>query len=489
MRFFRQSLLGLFWTFLALALLALAGQSIMSALQERMANERQAPAPRERIFAVNVVQADLRTHTPVLEAFGQVQSRRTLELRTAVRGRVVDLADSFQEGGSVREGEVLVRLDPADTQAALDRVKSDLLDSEAEKRDATRSLVLAQDELVAGEEQAELRRRALVRQLDLQARGVATAAAVEAAELSLASARQAVISRRQALAQAEARVDQAQTRIARAEIARDQAERDLAETQISAAFDATLSDVTLVEGRLVAANEKLAVLVDPRLLEVSFRVSTAQYARLLNENGDLLGLPVDVTLDVAGIDLTANGQVSRDNVSAGSGQSGRVIYALLEAAPGFKPGDFVRVDVQEPPLEQVAKLPASALGSDGTVLTVGADERLQSLDVTLVRRQGDSVLVRGLGLDGQEIVTGRTPLLGPGIRVRVLRPEANTSANTQAVVPDLLELSPERRDRLVAFVEGNTRMPSEMKARVLSQLNKEQVPAKLVARIESRMGG
>lgn len=486
MRFLRQSLLGLMWTFLALALLAFAGDTVMSALQQRMASKPRAVEPRERVFAVNVVEARLQRHVPVLEAFGEVQSRRQLELRTAVQGRVVKLADAFENGGEVRAGDLLVELDPADTQAALDRVQSDLRDADAERRDATRSLELARDDLNAGEEQLDLRQKAFNRQLDLQARGVTTAAAVETAELSLASARQAVVSRRQALAQAEARVDQAKTRFARAEIARDQAKRDLAETRILAAFDATLSEVSLVEGRLVAANEKLAVLVDPKSLEVSFRISTAQYARLLDEQGDLLGLPVRVTLDVAGVDLSALGRISRDNVSAGAGQSGRLIYARLDTAPGFKPGDFVRVAVDEPALDRVARLPASALGSDGQVLLVGADERLEALPVRLIRRQGNDVLVRGQDLDGREVVRGRTPLLGTGIRVRVLRSDALA---TEASVPELLELSPERRQRLVAFIEGNNRMPSEMKARVLSQLSEAKVPAKLVARIESRMGG
>ena len=56
-------------------------------------------------------------------------------------------------------------------------------------------------------------------------------------------------------------------------------------------------------------------------------------------------------------------------------------------------------------------------------------------------------------------------------------------------VPDMVELTEERRARLVAFVEANTRMPQEAKARVLAQLAEPSVPAQVVARIESRMGG
>jgi hypothetical protein len=53
----------------------------------------------------------------------------------------------------------------------------------------------------------------------------------------------------------------------------------------------------------------------------------------------------------------------------------------------------------------------------------------------------------------------------------------------------MVDLSEERRDRLVAFVEGNTRLPEDVKARVLGALASGRVPAQMVQRIESRMGG
>jgi membrane fusion protein, multidrug efflux system len=452
-------------------------------VQARMSGDRSAPPARERVFAVNVVAAKPETIAPELQAFGQVQSRRMLELRTAVGGRVITLAESFEEGGEVRAGDLLVQIDPADSQAALDRLQSDLLDAEAEARDAERQLELARDDLAAAEDQAALRARAFQRQKDLEDRGVGTAATVEVAELAAAAARQAVLSRRQALAQGEARIDQAATALARVRIALDTAERDLAETTLTAAFDGTLSEVTLVEGRLVSANEKLALLVDPEALEVAFRVSTAQYARLLDEDGRLLPAAVTVSLDVTGAELLARGRISRDSAIAGEGQSGRMIFARLDAAPGFKPGDFVTVTVREPPVENVARLPASALDAERTVLVLGPEDRLEALPVELVRRQGDDVLVRGDGLDGREVVVGRTPLLGAGIRVRPLREEAQAEPD-QA----MLELSEDRRARLVASVTANERMPAEAKARVLALLSETLVPAQLVQRIESGPG-
>ncbi|EEX08682.1 efflux transporter, RND family, MFP subunit [Ruegeria lacuscaerulensis ITI-1157] len=484
MRFLRQSLVGIFLASLTLALLLVAAQLITGAVQEVMTRDSKPPQTRERVFSVAVQTAEMTTVTPLLEAFGEVQSRRRLELRAALGGRVVSLAENFEDGGDVHAGEVLVELDPADALAALERARSDLLDAQFEERDAERALLLAQDELKAAESQADLRERALQRQKDLLERGVGATASVEEAELAVASARQTVLSRRIALAQAESRVDQATTLLNRARIALESAQRDLEDMTIRARFDGTLTGVTLVEGGLVAANEKLAELVDPQALEVAFRVSTAQYVRLLDDTGRLIPAPVTVSLEVTGADLRASGRISRDSGSAGEGQTGRLIYAHLDDATGFKPGDFVTVSVQEQPLENVVRLPASALDARGTVLVLSRDDRLDSLPVELVRRQGDEVLLRGAGLEGREVVVARTPLLGSGVRVRPVRIDDRAAAE-----PDMVELSDEHRARLVAQVEASDRMPQDVKTRVLGQLREAKVPASLVQRLETRAGG
>jgi RND family efflux transporter MFP subunit len=483
MRFLRQSMIGTFLAALTVALLVWAGSMIQGALQERLADDRGGPPARERVFAVNVRTAEPQDIVPVLETFGEVQSRRLLELRAAGGGRVTAIADTFEDGGEVHAGQTLIQLDPADAEAAVDRARNDVADAEAEKRDAARALVLARDEVIAAEEQEDLRNRAFERQSDLADRGVGTAAATETAELAASSARQAVLSRRQAEAQAEARVDQAVTRLARAEIALAEAQRRLEDTTLSAPFDGTLSATNVVVGRLVSANERLAELIDPNDLEVSLRLSTAQYARLLDQNGVLMPAPVTATLDVSGVDLQARGQITRASAAAGEGSTGRLVFAQLTETAGFKPGDFVTVNIKEPLLENVVILPAAAVDAENTVLVLGENNRLEVVPVTIMRRQGDDVLVRG-PITGREIVEARSPLLGRGIAARPLR-----STDVPAEAPELLELTDERRAKLVAFVEGNDRMPEDAKARVLAQLAEPKVPARMVARIESRMGG
>ena len=485
MRFLRRSLVGLFLLAVTIGLLTYAGNTLRHAMEARWSEEPRNRPARERVFAANIVTFETETIRPVLSTFGELRARRTLELRASAAGEIVWMSDAVEEGGQVSAGDVLLRIDPVEAQSALDTARADLLEAEADLRDAERSLALAADEIFAAKDQMRLRANALNRQLDLLERGVGSTAAVETAELALSTASQAFLSRRQAEASAETRVDQAKTSLKRRQIGVADAERKLADTEIEAEFDGVLSDVAVVEGRLVSAGETLATLVDPSELEVAFRVSTPQYTRLLNESGQLIGSEVTASIDILGVDLTAKGRVSRESAAVASGQTGRLLFARMEETPGFRPGDFVAVAIDEPPLDQVARLPATAVDAAETVLVVGEEDRLELAGVELLRRQGDDVIVRADGLSGRDIVAERTPLLGAGIRIRPVRP-GNQEASED---PQLVALDPDRRAKLVAFVEANKFMPAEAKARVLGQLKQEKVPARIVERIESRMGG
>ncbi|PJF08362.1 efflux RND transporter periplasmic adaptor subunit [Pseudorhodobacter sp. MZDSW-24AT] len=484
MRFLARSLTGLFLAAVSLGLLALAASLIAGAVAERLSTERPGQPARERVFTANVVTVVPGDLVPQTVAFGEIRSRRTLELRAPRGGRVLEIAEGVEDGASVTEGQVLLRLDPADATSARDLAQAGLREAEAEVRDAARGLTLARDDLAAAQAQAELRGQALTRQQDLQGRGVGSPAAVETAALALSSAEQAVLSRRSALAQAEARVDQAASSAARAGIALAEAERALADTVIRASFSGRLNGVAVVAGGLVGANERLAEVIDPERLEVSFRLSTAQFARLVDAEGSLIAAPVTVSLDVLGAEIAAQGRVERVGAAVGEGATGRVIYASLDGARGFRPGDFVTVAISEPQLSGVALLPATAVDSAGGILLLGEEDRLEAQRVPVLRRQGDDVIVDVRSIAGREAVLERSPLLGAGIRINPIR-----QGGTAAAAPETVQLTPERRAALIALVEANSRMPDAAKARMLEQLAQDQVPAQVVARLESRMGG
>ena len=303
--------------------------------------------------------------------------------------------------------------------------------------------------------------------------------------VALSSAKQAVLSRRSGLDQSNARFNQAKTRLARAELANKDALRHLNDTVMRAEFAGVLSGVSLVQGGLISANERVGQLIDPSALEVAFRVSTQQYARLLNEDGTLVAAPADVSLDAIGGSVTSKAVLSRDSGSVANGQTGRVLFAKLDNAIGLKPGDFVSVKVEEPSLRFVVELPATALNAQSEVLAVGEGDRIETINVTLMRRQGNNVLVRSRDLPGRDIVTQQTPLLGKGIKVKVLR----EGGSMEPEAPKMVKLTKEKQEELIKRVEGNQWIPAKPKERLLKQLRSGEIKAETLKRLESRGGG
>ncbi|MEM9437257.1 MAG: HlyD family efflux transporter periplasmic adaptor subunit [Pseudomonadota bacterium] len=487
MRFLRRSLSGLFLLSVTVALVAFGVSMIREAAETMAGDDRPSFPARERAFAVNTAIVEPGSVTPLLDAFGEVRSRRSLTLRGEVPGVVTYLSSNFVDGGRITEGEVLMRVDPADAESALALALAELAEAEAEVAEADRALILSRDELVAAQNTVVLQERALTRQQDLVDRGVGTAATLETAELSANSARQAVLSERQALQQAEQRLVTTAARVGRAEINVAEAQRALDNTTLFAPFSGTLSNVAIVEGGLTGQNDVVATLVDDTSLEVAVRVSTEQYARLIDENGFLRPAAVTAKLDVFGADIVGHGELSRVSASVGEGLTGRLLFVELESAPGFRPGDFVSVAIEEPEVNYVARLPSTALSATNMLLVLDDENRLREQEVQLVRRQGDDVLIRGDDLAGKQVVAQRTPLLGAGIRVNPIAPEGAEAQ--MAAGPEMLELDEDRRARLIAFIEGNQRMPAAAKERVIAQLSEPKVPADVVARIEGRIGG
>ena len=257
------------------------------------------------------------------------------------------------------------------------------------------------------------------------------------------------------------------------------------DTVLYAEFSGLLSGVSLVKGGIVSANERLGQLIDPEVLEVSFKISTQQYTRLLDDNGDLLKAPVSIALTNTDQGLTADGVIIRDSASVAKGQTGRQVYAKLTKSVGFKPGDFVAVKVEEPTLNWVVALPATALDASNSVLILGEGERLEEAQVKLMRRQGNEVIVRSRDLTGKEIVAQRSPVLGAGIKVKPIR----SGEENKVAEVEMLELTEERRAKLISAIETNGYIPKSAKERIIGQLTQPKVPADVVARIESRMGG
>jgi len=489
MRFFVRGIAG----FVLLA--ATAGLIVVGVVRLMAAHEAGGERRRsleERSFVVHTASLERTVAQPKIVAYGEIRSWRSLELRASAGGRLVDISPVFRDGAAVHEGDLLFLIDPSEAQARLADARAALADAEVEKAEADEAVGLAEMEYDAAVRQRDLRRQALQRQRQLLGKGFATEASVEEAELALSSAEQAVLSRAQARIVARKRVERSGLGITRARIAADDAARVAEDTRVEAPFDGLLSEVGAVLGRLVTANERLGVLIDPASLEAVFRVSNAQFARLIDGNGALRKIAVTVTLELGDLPVSIGGTVERAAAVVAEGQSGRLVYARLDADPStiLRPGDFVTVTIEEPELPDVAVVPSSAVTAEGRILVVDDESRISERAVTILRRQGDSLIVAGAPY-GARYVTERAPQLGPGVKVRPIdrAPGAVPHPPGRDGDGETIMLSEERRKTLIAFVQSSRRIPEERKARLLQLLKQPEVQRRIIERLEARMAG
>ena len=483
MRFFNRSMIGLALFALTACLLAAAVSIVLSARNSDGASGFGGGPARERVFAVTVIPVEPSEVTPQITAFGEIQSGRTLELRAAASGALTELSADFVEGGQVSAGALLFQTDPSAAQAALALAETELAEAQAELTEAIDAVSLSEDEVAAAERQLTLREQALARQENLRERGVGTDAALETAALSLSSAETAMLGKRQALANAKARINTAKSSLARMEINHAEAKRKLDDLSVTAEFDGVLANVKGVLGGLVNANEKLGDLIDPTALEVAFQISSRDFATLSSAEGGITASPV--TLSVPGSDATITANITRASAAVAEGQTGREVFARLDpdSASSLRTGDFVTVTLEAPTLQFASIVPASAANAAGEVLVLGEDNRLSVATVEVLRKQGDDIIIRPRGIVGEKIVKRRIPQIGAGIKV-----EPRDDVAPVLEQEEMVELTDEEKERFTAGIT-DAPIPEDRKKRILERIASGKMPKSNYERMKSRMGG
>ena len=126
----------------ACALVVIAGRHLL--LQNGTPPPRAAEA-RQNGAPVHVAVVKTRSFPVILNGLGTVQATNMVTVRSRVDGQIEKVG--FEEGQMVREGDLLVQIDPAPFQAALDQAKAKLAQDEASltnaKQDLERTAVLS----------------------------------------------------------------------------------------------------------------------------------------------------------------------------------------------------------------------------------------------------------------------------------------------------------------------------------------------------------
>ncbi len=381
-----------------------------------------AKPAQERVWTVAAIEVEPSRERPLLRAYGEIVAGREVALRPWVSGRIVEVGSSFVEGGILRQGDLVIAIDPFDYQAAIDEHQARSREARGKLAEIGTDLSAESAMLEQDLKLAALARRNLDRREKLQSTSAGSEKTLDDARMSLSEHENKVISRRQAIARLNARAEQQAAVVSRQEVALRRAKRDLELTSLTAPFDGFVvnTETETAVGKRVGVGDEIARLIDANMLEVRFHLGDRDYASLLAAGG-YEGKSAQVVWRVGPERFEFEAIIERVESEIDARSGGVDLYArILDAGSNsmLRPGAFVEVGVPDRTYENVLRLPESTLHQNDTIYVVD-NGRLATRTVAVLARDGADVLVRGEVTTKTPIVITRFPEIGPGLRVRV----------------------------------------------------------------------
>ncbi|MBI4998244.1 MAG: efflux RND transporter periplasmic adaptor subunit, partial [Rhodocyclales bacterium] len=274
--------------------------------------EKRGPPPAPVLIA----KAGLRDLPLTLELTGRAEAFESVSLKARVDGQVQEVM--FTEGRHVAQGEVLLRLDPADYEARLRQAEA----------------ALARDQVQFVKAQADVERA-----ISLKARGFVSDASIDTARATAAGA------------EATVKADQA---------ALDLARLQLGYTTVRAPFDGIVGARLVFPGTAVKANDTtLAVVNRVRPIFVSFAVPEKYLPRLRT---GMKGKGTAVTVSVPGDKTPMSGAIRfLDNAVDATTGTVQMKAQLANEGERLSPGQFVDVSLGIEALAQAVTVPNEAI--------------------------------------------------------------------------------------------------------------------------------
>jgi membrane fusion protein (multidrug efflux system) len=243
----------------------------------------QAAAGTSSPAAVVVETAERREVPIILVLAARVEAIATVDIFANVEGRLTEM--SFREGGLIKKGQTLFRIDPRryeaavqSAEAAVEKAKADLEMAREQQHlvNAQSALRQAEASLLRANQDAErlkpLAARRAVPQRDLEAAIAAQSSAVAAVEDARATVRTTTVSDRMGLRQAQAGLSAAQAALEQAKLDREQ-------TDVRAPISGLIGRLEVSVGNFVGrgAPRLLATIsqVDP--INVGFNIPETLY--------------------------------------------------------------------------------------------------------------------------------------------------------------------------------------------------------------------
>ncbi len=387
-----------------LAAVAIVGVGIAGATYlQKSAARPQKRAPAKWVPVVETQPLQHTSHGVTVSAMGTVIPAQTVLLKSRVSGQVVAINPEFTDGGFLKQGSVVVKLDDSDYKLALAQKKSELVNAQyALKLELGRQTVAQREwQLLYGN------------------RGK------EAFDSALAL-------RKPHLDKAKADVDAAKAAVEKAAL-------DLDRTRIIAPFNAIVRSKSVDVGSQVSAGESMAEMVgtDAFWIQASIPVDRIEWIRIPQQNKE----PGSAAKVYYAGGHTAKGTVNR--LLGDLDSEGRMARILIEVkdpmqrqanarlAPPLLIGEYVRVEVEGRQLDDVFVIPRTALRDGSTVWIMNDDMTLSIRKVEPLWRSDLAVVIQNDLQLGQQLIVSDLPAPVDGMAIRHKpKPEQATAAKT-----------------------------------------------------------
>jgi RND family efflux transporter MFP subunit len=380
----------------AIVCLAILGASAAAivVINQTEPTAQQGGATRKSAALVETIAVRRGTYQPNLVVLGTVEAAQELVLSPRVSGQVIELSPSFVPGGTVRQGELLLRIDPADFENAVAIRQSELEQSRASLEIERGRQTLAEKELALLEGTITEMNRALVLR--------------------------------------EPQIESILAEVKAAEAAVERAKLDLERTQIYAPFDAQILRRSVNVGSQVAPGSELAQLVGIQEYWIMAAVPVRSLRWIQFPETD--GKGSSVTLRNVG--KWPEGAVRHANVTRMIGtldrqtRLARVLItvddplAQKKDAPPLILDTLLEACILGRPIEDVVRLSREYVRERDTVWIM-KDGKLEIRDTEIIFEDAEFAYIRH-GLDeGEQVVITTLATVADGIGLR----EANELAS------------------------------------------------------------
>ncbi|WP_289019836.1 efflux RND transporter periplasmic adaptor subunit [Desulfobacter postgatei] len=311
---------------------------------------------------VDIMKVNPSRVTAQIRAMGTVQADREVVIKSQVAGMVIQVAPEFVQGGLIRKGQLMVRIDPADYALAVNKAQSALAQAQADF------------EIEKGRQQIAREELKLMSMMSPN----------EVQETSL-------VLRKPQLEQAGAAVASAQSDLETARL-------DLERTRIIAPFHALVRSKEVDAGAMTAAQGALATLVDVTCYQVEVQVPLDRLDRIRVHETN--GSPVRIRSLYAGREW--DGRVVRTTgaVTEQSRMAGVIIrvddplgLGPAKGRPAMLLDDHVEALIEGQVFDNVFSLPRTLIREDSS-LWIYKDGRLEIRKVAPVWIENDRVFIQ-----------------------------------------------------------------------------------------------